>query len=124
MSSVQRVPKLLSLVLSEETSMAEKYGRKQSNLNETAEMPSPGRARNAGEQASDDEAEALRGSASQAAWQLGYDAARNPAFAGKRFHEIENELLKTWSNDLRDSHGEWASVRGFAQEAYGQRPRS
>jgi hypothetical protein len=102
--------------------MADK-NRKKNDLNETAEMPSPGRVRNPGEQASDARAEALRGSSSQAAWQLGYDAARNPAFAGKRFDEIEDQLLKTWSNDLRDSHGEWASVRGFAQEAYGQRPR-
>ena len=57
------------------------------------------------------------------AYHLGHLAARNPAYAGKRFEEIEDELLKAWSNDLRDSHGEWASVRGFAQEAYGQRPR-
>jgi hypothetical protein len=57
------------------------------------------------------------------AYQLGHLAARNPAYAGKRFEEIEDDLMKAWSNDLRDSHGEWASVRGYAQEAYGQRPR-
>lgn len=103
--------------------MSQKHDRKTSNLNETAEMPSPGRVRNTAERASDDQAEAQRGTASHAAWQLGYNAARDPACAGKRFDEIEDQLLKTWSNDLRDSHGEWASVRGFAQEAYGQRPR-
>ena len=57
------------------------------------------------------------------AYHLGHLAARNPAYAGKRFEEIEDDLLKGWSNDLRDRHGEWASVRGYAQEAYGQRPR-
>jgi hypothetical protein len=57
------------------------------------------------------------------AYHLGHIAARNPAYAGKRFEEIEDDLLKAWSNDLRDSHGEWASVRGYAQEAYAQRPR-
>ena len=103
--------------------MAEKRDQQQHNLNETTEMASPGRVRNASEQASDDQAEVRRGTSSHAAWQLGYNAARNPEFAGKRFDEIEDQLLKTWSNDLRDSHGEWASVRGFAQEAYGQRPR-
>jgi hypothetical protein len=57
------------------------------------------------------------------AYQLGHLAARNPAYAGKRFEEVEDDLLKAWSNDLRDIYGEWASVRGFAQEAYGQRPK-
>ena len=82
------------------------------SLNETAEMASPRTdARTPGKSASDK------------AGGLGHAAARNPAYAGKRFEEIEDDLLKSWSGDLRDSHGEWASVRGFAQEAYGQRPR-
>ena len=102
--------------------MAKQPDRKQNNLNETAEMASPGRVGNAGEQARADSARKERSPASHAAWELGYKAARDPACAGKRFDEIEDQLLKTWSNDLRDSHGEWASVRGFAQEAYGQRP--
>ncbi len=82
------------------------------SLNETAEMASPRM-----------DEETAGKSASERAAGLGHAAARNPAYAGKRFEEIEDELLKSWSGDLRDSHGEWASVRGFAQEAYGQRAR-
>lgn len=51
------------------------------------------------------------------AYQAGYAAARNPAYAGKRFNEIETDLENGWLN-VRTGAGDWASVRALAQTAF------
>ncbi len=52
------------------------------------------------------------------AYQLGHLASENPDYSGKSFESIEADLQRGWSNDLRARHGDWSTVRPFAQEAY------
>ena len=37
------------------------------------------------------------------------------------FEEIEADLQKGWTSDLRTRYGDWAYVRPFAREAYARR---
>jgi hypothetical protein len=55
------------------------------------------------------------------AYQLGHIASENPDYNGKSFESIESDLQKGWGNDLRSKHGDWATVRPYAQEAYTSR---
>lgn len=55
------------------------------------------------------------------AYQLGHLASENPDYSGKNFEEIEMDLQRGWTNDLRARHGDWAAVRPFAEEAYASR---
>ncbi len=55
------------------------------------------------------------------AYQLGHLASENPDYSGKNFESIESDLQRGWSNDLRARHGDWSTVRPFAQEAYTSR---
>jgi hypothetical protein len=55
------------------------------------------------------------------AYQLGHLASENPDYNGKNFEAIETELQRGWTNDLRARHGDWATVRPFAQEAFTSR---
>jgi len=55
------------------------------------------------------------------AYQLGHLASENPDYNGKNFDDIEADLQRGWSNDLRARHGDWAAVRPYAQEAYSSR---
>ena len=50
---------------------------------------------------------------------LGHIARRNPDYQQRAFDEIEEELRKGWTAELRARHGDWASVRPFAREGYG-----
>ena len=52
------------------------------------------------------------------AYQLGHLAARNPDYQGRGFEEIEPDLRRGWSDDLRAKHGDWSEVRGYASDAY------
>ena len=52
------------------------------------------------------------------AYQIGDLAARNPDYQGRRFEEIEPDLQRGWSEDLRSKHGDWSEVRGYASEGY------
>ncbi len=52
------------------------------------------------------------------AYQLGHLASENPDYNGKSFETVETDLQKGWSNDLRAKHGDWATVRPYAEEAY------
>jgi len=52
------------------------------------------------------------------AYQLGHLASENPDYNGKSFDTVETDLQKGWSNDLRAKHGDWATVRPYAEEAY------
>ena len=55
------------------------------------------------------------------AYQLGHLASENPDYNGKNFEAIESDLQRGWSNDLRARHGDWATVRPYAEEAYTRR---
>lgn len=52
------------------------------------------------------------------AYQLGYLASQNPDYANRSFDEIEPELKRGWTEDVRARHGEWESIRGYARDAY------
>lgn len=52
------------------------------------------------------------------AYQLGHIASLNPDYSGRTFDEIEPDLQKGWGNDLRSRHGDWTTVRPYAEEAY------
>lgn len=55
------------------------------------------------------------------AYQLGHIASQNPDYSGRNFESIEEDLQRGWSNDLRARHGDWSTVRPFAEEAYTSR---
>ncbi len=52
------------------------------------------------------------------AYQLGHIASMNPDYNGRSFEEVEPDLQRGWGNDLRARHGDWSTVRPYAQEAY------
>lgn len=52
------------------------------------------------------------------AYQLGHLASRNPDYANRSFDEVESDLRRGWTDDVRSRHGEWESVRGYARDAY------
>ena len=58
------------------------------------------------------------------AYQLGHIASENPDYNGKSFESIESDLQRGWGNDLRSKHGDWSTVRPYAQEAYTSRQAS
>lgn len=55
------------------------------------------------------------------AYQIGHIASENPDYNGKSFESIESDLQHGWGNDLRSKHGDWATVRPYAEEAYASR---
>ena len=55
------------------------------------------------------------------AYQLGHLAGENPDYSGRNFESIEADLQRGWTNDLRARHGDWSTVRPFAEEAYSTR---
>jgi hypothetical protein len=56
------------------------------------------------------------------AYQLGYIARHNPNFTGRPFDEIEPELQRGWSDELRARYGEWTGMRGYVRAAYEGQP--
>ena len=52
------------------------------------------------------------------AYQLGHLASRNPDYANRNFDDVEGDLRRGWTDDVRSRHGEWESVRGYARDAY------
>ena len=58
------------------------------------------------------------------AYQLGHLASENPDYSGMNFERIEMDLQRGWTNDIRARHGDWATVRPFAEEAYSSRASS
>jgi len=54
----------------------------------------------------------------RATYHLGHIASRNPNFLARTFDEVEPELRRGWTDDLRARHGEWESVRGYVSEGY------
>ena len=55
------------------------------------------------------------------AYQLGHLASENPDYSGRNFESIEADLQSGWSNDLRARHGDWSTVRPYAEEAFTSR---
>jgi hypothetical protein len=52
------------------------------------------------------------------AYQIGHFAGRTPDYVGRSFDEIEPDLERGWSSEVRSRHGEWAAVRDYARDAY------
>jgi len=57
------------------------------------------------------------------AYQLGHLAGRNPEYSNRTFDEVEGDLRRGWTDDVRARHGEWDTVRPYARDAY-ERGRS
>jgi hypothetical protein len=51
------------------------------------------------------------------AYQLGFDAASDPRFAGKSFDEAETDLEGNWLN-VRVAGDEWQTVRDYARTGF------
>lgn len=54
-------------------------------------------------------------------YQLGHLARSNPDYRDRPFEEIEADLQKGWTPDLRARYGEWGYARPFAREAFSSR---
>jgi hypothetical protein len=52
------------------------------------------------------------------AYQLGHIARSNPSYSNKAFEEIESELERGWTADLKSKYGEWSTVRPYVREGY------
>lgn len=52
------------------------------------------------------------------AYRLGHIAARNPEYRGRSFREIEPDLRRGWNAAASRTHGDWDSVRDYANDAY------
>jgi len=52
------------------------------------------------------------------AYQLGHIASMNPDYRGLAFDRIEGDLQHGWGNGLRARHGDWSTVRPYAEAAY------
>jgi hypothetical protein len=57
----------------------------------------------------------------RAFYHLGHIASRHPDYQQRTFDEIEDDLQKGWTPDLRARYGEWSSVRPFAREAFAEK---
>lgn len=51
-------------------------------------------------------------------YQLGYLAARNPEYAGRRFEDVEPDLQHGWDRDIEARFGAWNAVRDSVRNAY------
>jgi hypothetical protein len=52
------------------------------------------------------------------AYHLGHIAGMNPDYKGRQFEEIESDLQRGWSDDVRSRYGEWDAVRGYVEEGF------
>ena len=52
------------------------------------------------------------------AYRLGHLAGHNPDYRGRQFSEIEPELRRGWDSAASKTHGNWNSVRAYANDAY------
>ncbi|MGH7720886.1 MAG: hypothetical protein ACREON_18825 [Gemmatimonadaceae bacterium] len=52
------------------------------------------------------------------AYLVGHAASLNPDYEGRDFEDVEPELSRGWSDDLRSRYGDWSAVRGHVHEAY------
>ena len=56
------------------------------------------------------------------AYRYGYLASRNPDYRGRDFEDIEPDLQRGWTDDLRTRYGDWAKVRPHVRTAYSRNP--
>ena len=56
------------------------------------------------------------------AYRLGYLASRNPDYRGRPFEDVEPDLQRGWTDDLRSRYGDWAKVRPHVRAAYSRNP--
>jgi hypothetical protein len=54
-------------------------------------------------------------------YHLGHIASEHPDYRDRTFDEIEADLQKGWTADLRTKYGDWSQVRPFAREAFARR---
>lgn len=54
-------------------------------------------------------------------YHLGHVASEHPEYRDRTFDDIEADLQKGWTEDLRAQYGDWSRVRPFAREAFGRR---
>lgn len=57
----------------------------------------------------------------RAFYHLGHVAKGNPDYRQRTFDEIEDDLQKGWTSDLRTRYGDWSYARQFAREAYARK---
>lgn len=57
----------------------------------------------------------------RAFYHLGHVASEHPEYSDRTFDEIEADLQKGWTADLRTRYGDWSQVRPFAREAFARR---
>jgi hypothetical protein len=55
------------------------------------------------------------------AYHLGHIAGMNPDYSERRFEEIEEDLQRGWSDDVRSRYGEWDAVRGYVEAGFERR---
>jgi hypothetical protein len=55
------------------------------------------------------------------AYHLGHIAGMNPEYQGREFEEVETELQRGWSDDVRSRYGEWDAVRGYVEAGFTRR---
>jgi hypothetical protein len=55
------------------------------------------------------------------AYHLGHIAGMNPDYKGRQFEEVETELQRGWTDDVRSRYGEWDAVRGFVEAGFNRR---
>jgi hypothetical protein len=58
----------------------------------------------------------------RAAYHLGHIARAHPDYEGRKFEDVEDEIRKGWTPDLRARYGDWSLVRPFAREAFSAKP--
>lgn len=52
------------------------------------------------------------------AFQAGHIAGMNPEYRNRDWDEVEGDLRRGWTDDLRARHGEWDAARPFARDAF------
>lgn len=57
------------------------------------------------------------------AYHIGRLARMNPDYSDSTFDEVDTELSRAWTPDLRAHYGEWPTVRHFVREGYMHRER-
>jgi hypothetical protein len=55
------------------------------------------------------------------AYHLGHIAGMNPEYQGRQFEEIEEDLQRGWSDDVRNRYGEWDAVRGYVEAGFNRK---
>jgi hypothetical protein len=59
----------------------------------------------------------------RAFYHLGHVASINPDYARRPFEDIEDDLQKGWTPELRSRYGDWSYARQFARESFTKRTK-